>query len=613
MTTGDHVIDGDWWLDAASEETPYMRETGEWRNQQINTSAAPGEQALNGWWRKSQDSYHLGTGIKYFETAADPQVGYRFADSAGVNVWEPGQLTLLRSTRLARAHSGRASMIGYSTSNSNGVLLGQFTEVTQITQTGQAAVPWGGGGTITDMASNGGSYFILATDGIHRGTLPAGAGTKMYNGPIMSTTARLACVKDRLVMTLDNTVRVMGASAAAGSALPAPQFTHDDSGWVWSDIAETPDGILLSGYLNDQSRIYFMGIGGTAEAPEIQPPRAVAELGKGEAVLCMYVYAGSLLIVGTTLGWRAAAIGQSGNLTMGPLTQTDGPVHAATGMGDYVYVSGANVDGYQGLYRISLGNVLNDTQSYSQFGSLRFPMAKDIKAGTVEFSVGHVTRGLAPVGMTARLAFTVDEYGCIMEYPDTLEPYGWVQSGRVRFDTTESKIFAFGRVLHGSGAGRVEIDWLDEKGVATTAVPEYSTSGVSDVRFIIDHTKPHPFVSLKLHLLAEANVSPVVGEWSIKAQPSAVKQRVIRLALQCQSVEQPAGGRPVQRPVWERLRKLEAAESVGRIVEYRNRGTGEAVFCIIDSLQFARTAIPSGPFEKQDPGGVLMVTLRTVD
>lgn len=613
---GDHLIDGDWWLDAASDEYPYMRETGEWRNQQINTSAAPGEQALNGWWRKSQDSYHLGSGIRFFDTGTDPQVGYRFTDSAGVNVWEPGQVSLLRDTDKVHAATEACPLIGYSTSGGDGVLFSpDKINMVKVNKSGDvSSVAWGNTGTIDDIASSGGAYFVLASDGVHRGTLPDGAGTKMYTttgGPFRG--GRIAYAKDRLVVTRDNRVWVVGANATAGTVMPDPFFTHDESGWYWSDIVETPDGILLSGYINDRSRVYFMGIGGTEMAPEILPPRMVAELGVGEVVLAMYVYAGSLLFLGTTLGFRVAAIEQSGNLTVGPLHRTDGLCSAFAGQSDFVWAAGANVDGKQGVYRISLANVLNDAQAYSQFGTLRFPYAKDLSTATMVFDAGLQTRGIAPVGMTTRIAFSVENAGVWMEHGTRLVASGWVQTGRVRFDTTEAKIFAFGRVLHGGGPGRLQVDWLDEKAAVKTAVADYSTTGISDVRFILDHTTPHPFISLRFTLRPEGNVSPVLGEWSMKAQPSAVKQRVIRLALQCQAVEQPAGGRPSQRPVWSRLNKLEQAEATGRIVEYRNLGTGEAVYCIIDQVQFARTAIPAGAFEKQDPGGTLIVTLRTVD
>jgi hypothetical protein len=81
----------------ATDETPYRRQTAEYRKQQIDQSTEPGEQTLTGWWLRSQSSFHNGTGINFYDPSAGETVSYRFADSKGVDVWTKGQVSLLSS------------------------------------------------------------------------------------------------------------------------------------------------------------------------------------------------------------------------------------------------------------------------------------------------------------------------------------------------------------------------------------------------------------------------------------------------------------------------------------------------------------------------------------
>jgi hypothetical protein len=65
-----------------------------------DTSTAPGEAAINpgGLWRRGQDSWHLGAGQQYADTAEAKD--YRFYKSKGINPWVKGQISLLNTTAL---------------------------------------------------------------------------------------------------------------------------------------------------------------------------------------------------------------------------------------------------------------------------------------------------------------------------------------------------------------------------------------------------------------------------------------------------------------------------------------------------------------------------------
>ena len=80
-----------------SDDSPYRRVTAQYRKQQIDQTREPGEQTLTGWWIRSQSTFHLGQGIKFFEPAQDESLRFQYTESKGCNIWTKGQVTLLNS------------------------------------------------------------------------------------------------------------------------------------------------------------------------------------------------------------------------------------------------------------------------------------------------------------------------------------------------------------------------------------------------------------------------------------------------------------------------------------------------------------------------------------
>lgn len=81
---------------AATSDTPYRRESAQSKREQIDQTTEPGEQSFTGWWFRSQSSFHLGAGARFFEPVQDENLRFRFWDSEGVNIWDKGKLTLLK-------------------------------------------------------------------------------------------------------------------------------------------------------------------------------------------------------------------------------------------------------------------------------------------------------------------------------------------------------------------------------------------------------------------------------------------------------------------------------------------------------------------------------------
>jgi hypothetical protein len=81
-----------------SDENAYRRVTAQYRKQQLDTTREPGEQTLTGWWLRSQSTFHLGQGVKFFEPQQDESLRFQYTYSKGCDVWTKGQITLLKDT-----------------------------------------------------------------------------------------------------------------------------------------------------------------------------------------------------------------------------------------------------------------------------------------------------------------------------------------------------------------------------------------------------------------------------------------------------------------------------------------------------------------------------------
>ena len=88
------------------DENPYRRVTAQYRKQQIDMSREPGEQTLTGWWLRSQSTFHLGQGIKFFEPQQDESLRFQYTFSKGCNVWDKGQVTLLKDVDTTHITTG---------------------------------------------------------------------------------------------------------------------------------------------------------------------------------------------------------------------------------------------------------------------------------------------------------------------------------------------------------------------------------------------------------------------------------------------------------------------------------------------------------------------------
>lgn len=624
-----------------SEDYPYIRESDGGVREQIDTTSEAGEQSLTGYWWRSQASFDLGCGVEYFDTAKDESVARRFRDSCGVHVFTPGKVTLLNATSKVSAFSKKSYITPYCLLDDDGqiteqgVLLAQSDfsgtpsgEILKVTAAGVSTSLVDAIDAIYDLCTDGGYYYALKDDGIEKGLISGGSHLQTVTlpeavGENNVKRGRLAVMKDRLIVALSQETadedvavgKIYEFATSFTGALPDPIYTVEVPGWRWTGICEGPTAIYLGGYAGNTGRIYAITIDTSANPPTLETPYTVAELPQGEVVTSVISYMATYLVIGTNKGVRVATINPDSSLTMGPLSvKSDTPVWGLCAIGDYVYAGGSSTTPLSsvsrpGLWKINLG--VDGTDPRSQLGI--FPAARDLYAPDATTpGVNQVLR-VCPIGITGKVAFTVDNVGLYYE-GSTEVANGWLQTGRIRFDTQEKKSFDFLRVNRdstgitvtpkeehdGAWGTQASVTWLRTDGLSDEYEGQASrTSRYNEIRYTFT--------------LTSAGSGAAFTGYQVRALPSNVVGRTIRLPLLCFPREKSREGLDIERGTWARIRALELMEKRGGYVRYQNLATGENELCTFESIQFVTTHTQQSRQDQANPGGMLLVTLRLVN
>jgi hypothetical protein len=420
--------------------------------------------------------------------------------------------------------------------------------------------------------------------------------------------------------------------------VPVTIYKTVASYWNWSSIADGPNGIYCAGYSGDRSAIMFATVSKEEadDAPEIQPPYVVAELPNGEIIYSMISYLSVYLIVGTNKGVRVAIIDSRGGLIMGPLTvKSDNDVKALAVSGDFCYAGGAVTKEVGGtdrvaMYKINLSKTVQENTL--SFAYQKFIFA-DLLTATDSLNIGSITK----INSIDKLVFTVTGNGLYTEGSDKVDS-GWLETGKVRLDTAEDKIFQYLRVSNLPTDGFISVYWRDETNTLSTTpitawyCEDYTGTIVGKETYLTDPTgiraidmegtipvdgviSAHPYISYRFVLekgrLSNTN-SPVLLSYQIKANPANIKQSLFRLPLLAMNREKAIGGMIVERPVFDRVRLIEKAEQEGKVVLFQDFGTGEERLVLVEKTQFISNHIPETK-AGADRGGILLVTVRTID
>jgi hypothetical protein len=592
-----------------SDDSPYRRVTAQYRKQQIDQSREPGEQTLTGWWLRSQSSFHLGAGIKFFEPIQEESLRFQYTESKGVDVWTRGQATLLNDTASFYAGAAPAQLIGLNDGTNDCIYVTDGSALKKITTGGtsttitQAGTP----STIYSLTTDGSNYYFINGTKIHKGSVGATpADSEIYNTPSV-TRATIRYVKQRLLVAIGNVLYELNANATGSAALPTALYTHPNANWIWSSIAEGPQAIYVSGYdpNGTSSSVFKITLDPTTPNslgfPTLSVPTVIIDMPEGERINDFDVYLGVYAVLATNLGFRVGIADTAGDVQYGPLLFNQAACNAIAFRDNYAYLS-SKIDGEAGLVRVDLSSTI-------LANSLFFPWAWDLVAAGTTTTADQV----AFFGNSDRAAFT-NGNNTWAESTTSLVAEGYLRTGYIRYNTLETKIFKLIQARVSTVNGGLYIDSIDAGNnyyrIGTfsqgSAVPEvnvnYPQASQEYLGFQFTLTRSDTDVSK----------GPLFTGYQVKALPAIPRQRLIQYPLSCFDHESDHFGVEIgyEGAAYDRMSQLEAVENIGDTIRVEDFRTGESYIGLIEELDFKNTTPSDKRFSGY--GGTLLVTIRTV-
>ena len=588
-------------LSLTSDSTPYERALAPVRKQQVDQSAAPGDQSLDSWWLRSQTDWSGGAGVKFMEPAENERIQRRFDSSAGVDIWELGQVSLLRSTSQVKSFSSTdtARLVKYGT----GVqfYMGVGSDIDRH-NAGTTTATSGFSGTLAHLLLAGPKVLAINTSGtIYSAT---NGGTSFSSLWTTSSGATKAWwVKQRLLVAQGQDLFEL---SLAGGDLDAQTefYKHPDSSWVWTSAAEAPGALLVAGYGDSGSAIYRFVLDAQGDLPTLSGAITTAELPVGEQILDIISYLGAYVVLATNLGIRIGTVATEGQVTYGPFTYEGATSGGLRPFDRFVFTGVADAgDGRPGLIRMDLSDLDE---------SGRVPWANDVRApsgqsGTVTGIVATSASDLALVltGTTARVYAT----------SSNLESTGFIQSGAVRYGTLELKNFDSIRMeIARPVKGSTSIKVVDRDGTATTVGLADASSNL-DQSFSIGYpVTPQQQLAVRLELSRDGTDNtkgPIIQGWQIRALPAVTRAELLRIQLSCFDFERDQYGvlKGYDGSALARWQALRDTVNYGPTVRLQDLNTLETLIVVVEELSFSQIAPPT---DGSGFGGVISLTARTV-
>lgn len=669
----DVAIDGQPFILATNDQRPLTREVPDINKQKFDNFAEPGEYSLQDWWLRSQEEWGGGQGLLYQDPSVDLRFNIKYRQSKGINVWKPGEIELLPDAFMEQ----RAELVGDDEPLS---FSGGYFDIIiphawytaddslydlNIEGGSTVNVAYSGADPKADIVaftSFGDRYYVATTSGIYTG-VGTGAGTKIWNNT--SDQVVLGWAKGRLMAGIDNDVYEL---VGTGPALPTPKFSHLDADWVWTSITEGPTSIYFAGGSYPDNAIYKFVLETDGAVPTLTSGGTVAALmPPGEQVNTLYCYLGTFMGIATNRGFRVGVVDAQGDIAYGPLLW-EGFSRCILGDDRFFYVivrggidlnpdvsspvASTFFDDVQvvdeflcdGIYRVDLGQELQTSQG----ASLRYAYSTDrfvaIQSDPADPTGGHMPmQTIAMVG--DRFIFGIyRELGSLSENgyrvfwptdreelevstpPDSIagpDPHypkttsGYLQTGRVRFNTLEPKTFRYFSVRSPAPLfGNIDVDFLDENDAPTRYIT-YTPARPPDIGDIplSGSSIPLNYASLRFTLHRNedtTHLGAVMNGWQLKAMPAPIRMREITLTVLCFDTEQDKTGQEIgyEGYALERLQRLEQTAQRGNVITLQDLYNDIASQVIIQQMQFAQFA-PPGPVSR-GYGGYITLRMKTV-
>lgn len=598
-------------------DLPYTVTTAPTQKDQQDTEPEAGEQTLSGWWLRNQNSWHEGAGARYVEARGEVKETFRFWQSSNVDVWTPGQLTMLRRA-VAVSEGTIKSVAAVPDASVNSVVIGRANSIAKYDNLDA-------GTTITNLWTEASANFnhVIAGDSKYWAILDAAGGlaVRVFSGPLTAASPeawqltggdpskpmRILFAKHRLWAVNGNKIwNITVAGGGPGApVLVNPIYTHPSTSFVYTDLCDAPGGILFSGYGDGTSGLQQITLDNTGAVPVISGARVTAVLPSDEKILRISSLASSMVLLLTNRGVRlATADSNSGEMVYGPrfMERTEVPNTAkpqVVSAGRWWWLVWGDETK---VWRIDSSVEVED-------GVLAY--ASDMESGATAFS-GITVRNERPIVCTVN-------GDAVYRHATELEATGYLQSGRVRFRTDEPKTFSRIATTVAPLAGTLEMVMLNdadsELSLITYSDPGQTNLGVAEVP---NERNPMRFMSFKLNFARSTGLTtgPTVYGVQIKALPASKPQRLYEIPLACYDREAWSTGQLEGYDGFARARyeALTMAEDNGAPVLLRDytREPTTAVLCRIEEVKLVRMTQPDATNLAASWGGVLIVTLRTL-
>ena len=658
----DLALNGHPFILATNNDRPYTREVKDSRKEMFDNFAEPGEYSLTDWWLRSQQDWGGGQGLTYQDPDVDERFNIKYKQSTGVNPWVPGQLQLLpdRVPVTSTLTSNVLQVFTEAYRSTAGVdsvwaiALNDMRSYNPVLNT-ETAIDFTGPGPIdtpTSLTSSGSTYYVSSDTAVYTG-VDATAGSKLWTfadpAPGEQYPTYVKWAKGRLMLGYANSIyELVPPVGAAPHALPATAvFTHLNSAWRWRSMCDGPNAIYAAGNDGTNSAIYKLVLDVDGAAPILAAGGTItATFPPGEIVNSIYSYLGTFVGISTSQGFRIGEIDANGDIVYGPLLWNL-PCYEISGYDRFFYVrvpGGVLLDPNQqdvrtppaldvvdGLYRVDLGQRVQEQLT----GSTRFAYSTDVFSVNLNDAEDENLPMRSFTILSNKFLFgiygsdeVIGDTALAMYWPTDFElnspggdeydliESGWIQTGRVRFNTLEPKLFRYFSVRSPSPLlGDIDVDIIDEAGNPTRYIT-YTTINPPDVGDIplsgID--TPRIYISLRftLHRGVEPEVGAIMNGWQLKAVPAPIRQRIFTFTVLCFDTEMDKTGQEIGYEGYS-LERLEAMETIaqrGDALMLQDLYNEKVSQVVIQNLQFIQLAPPGA--NTSNWGGYLTFQVKTV-
>lgn len=438
-----------------------------------------------------------------------------------------------------------------------------------------------------------------------------------YNGSYTIT----AVTPNTISYYHDNVDRAYETQSAGTITLSTntPVYTHPNTSWVWTSIAESGTAIYAAGYAGAHSAIYKFNLDTSGAMPTLTSGIIAAVLPDSEVIHNTYVHLMSYILIGTNKGVRVGTIDpNNGNITYGPYTiNTERPIRGFDAHNSYVYCCSSFYDdvtdtNIPGIYRIDLS---------TEIDNLRFAYQADLYPEDINSGeaidicwLGRKDQLVFICGTVNNAVVSTGDLGLYTQSATELYPSGYVETGQIRYNTLEPKNFKRVVARGEFTSGSMSISTIDSTNHQYDLINYDSVVGSPEVT-ITQPSGAQDSIGLRFTLYRNSTIissGPVFHGYQLKAVPATPRSRLITIPLMNFDTETDKYNSTIgyEGRAIERLAALENAESTGDVVTWQDFRTGELAQCLIEEVKFTDITPPDKRLTGY--GGIITLTIRTV-